>query len=75
MNFRCTVGWLIANVTADEQLTIYAHLARTGLSSWMIQQRFQCNAREVLRVQEQWSPSFCLSDVLPDLDFAMILRD
>jgi hypothetical protein len=30
-------------VTADEQLAIYAHLARTGLSSWMMQERFQCS--------------------------------
>jgi hypothetical protein len=28
-------------VTADEQLAIYAHLARTGLSSRMLQERFQ----------------------------------
>jgi len=30
-------------VTADEQPAIYAHLARTGLSSWMLQERFQCS--------------------------------
>ena len=30
-------------VTADEQLAIYLHLARTGLSSWMLQERFQCS--------------------------------
>jgi hypothetical protein len=28
-------------VTADEQLAIYLHLAQTGLSSWMLQERFQ----------------------------------
>jgi hypothetical protein len=29
------------HVTADEQIAIYLHLARTGLSSQMLQERFQ----------------------------------
>ena len=34
-------------VTADEQLAIYTHLARTGLSSQMLQERFQCSGNTI----------------------------
>ena len=42
------------HVTADEQLAIFVHLAWTGQSSWMLQERFQCSGDTISKYIFHW---------------------